>query len=146
MGEPLAVFVYGTLKRGDVREKCWPRTPVKVEGATVRGELYDLGPYPGLIEGDDVVAGELWSIAAEDVAATLAALDEVEGFRGAVDDLYRRVVVECRTAAGVIPAWTYLYARASELRAEQRILPDREGVCGWTRSRPRGSAAAKRSL
>src|SRR5438128_903725 len=23
--EPTAIFVYGTLKRGQVREKCWPR-------------------------------------------------------------------------------------------------------------------------
>jgi gamma-glutamylcyclotransferase (GGCT)/AIG2-like uncharacterized protein YtfP len=48
----LPVFVYGTLKRGEVRAACWPREPVKVEEATVRGALFDLGDYPALVPGD----------------------------------------------------------------------------------------------
>jgi gamma-glutamylcyclotransferase (GGCT)/AIG2-like uncharacterized protein YtfP len=59
MDQLSGVFVYGTLQRGGVRERCWPRKPIYVEVARVRGALYDLGPYPALVEGSDFVAGEL---------------------------------------------------------------------------------------
>jgi gamma-glutamylcyclotransferase (GGCT)/AIG2-like uncharacterized protein YtfP len=133
MDEPTAVFAYGTLKRGEVREKCWPRKPVAVESATVRGVLYDLGSYPGLADGEDLVAEELWRFAAEDMRGTLSALDEVEGFYGREDDEYRRVVVTCETAAGVVNAWTYLYARVSELRPDRRVKADANGFCWWSK-------------
>src|SRR5262245_31105020 len=107
VSEPNAVFVYGTLKRGQVRERCWPRPPISVEPATVHWALYDLGPYPALVAGDDTVAGELWHLAPGDMQATLAALDRVEGFGGKEDDLYRRVIVECETTTGSTRAWTY---------------------------------------
>jgi gamma-glutamylcyclotransferase (GGCT)/AIG2-like uncharacterized protein YtfP len=126
-----AVFVYGTLKRGQVRERCWPRKPLDVAPATVGGRLYDLGPYPALASGSDRVTGELWRFAAEDIVATLAALDEIEDYRGGPEDLYRRAIIECESATGRARAWTYLYAKASELREEQRIALDANDVCGW---------------
>ena len=129
--EHTAVFVYGTLQRGEVRVRCWPRPPISVEAATVRGTLYDLGPYPALVAGDDTVAGELWHIARSDMAATLAALDRVEGFAGSSDNLYRRVIVTCRSAAGSTQAWSYYLARAAMLRSAKRILPDDRGLCFW---------------
>jgi gamma-glutamylcyclotransferase (GGCT)/AIG2-like uncharacterized protein YtfP len=128
---PTAIFVYGTLKRGGVREICWPRKPLAIEAATVHGALYDLGPYPALVEGHDVIAGELWHFAAEDLPSTLAVLDEVEGYSGNADDWYRRVIIECQATKGAVQAWTYLYARTSELRDSQRIKPDASGVCHW---------------
>lgn len=129
---PPRIFVYGTLKRGQVRERCWPRMPLGIEVATVRGTLYDLGPYPALVEGNDVIAGELWHFEEEDVPPTIAVLDEVEGFSGNADDWYRRVVVKCQTATGAVQAWTYLYARTTELRQETRIKPNGSGVCEWS--------------
>jgi len=129
--EPTAIFVYGTLKRGEVREQCWPVRPISVEPATVRGALYDLGPYPALIAGNDTVAGELWHIAPRDIEATLVALDRVEGFAGKEDDLYRRVIVECETATGSTLAWTYHLANAAMLHEAKRILPSGCGVCVW---------------
>ena len=131
--EPAAVFVYGTLQRGEVRERCWPRPPISIESATVRGTLYDLGPYPALGAGDDIVAGELWCIAPSDMVATLAALDRVEGFSGSNDDLYRRLIVDCQTAAGSTSAWTYHLANVSLLRTATRILPGVDGRCYWKR-------------
>jgi len=129
--EPTAVFVYGTLKRGQVREKCWPRKPVSVERATVRGVLYDLGPYPGLTTGDDVVSGEIWTFAPYDMPTTLAILDEIEGYRGSSDDEYSRVIVECVTSAGTASAWVYIYSRQDQLRPERRIELDDSGICCW---------------
>jgi gamma-glutamylcyclotransferase (GGCT)/AIG2-like uncharacterized protein YtfP len=128
---PTAIFVYGTLKRGQERERCWPRRPIAVELATVCGAIFDLGPYPALVEGDDTVAGELWQFAPDDMPATLAALDQVEEFAGKPDDLYRRVIVHCQKAEGAASAWTYLLARKSLLRSARRIAPDANGVCVW---------------
>ncbi len=128
---PNAVFVYGTLKRGEVREKCWPKRPVEIEAASVRGTIYDFGKYPGLVAGDDVVAGELWRFNAADMPATLAALDKIEGFYSRDDDEYRRVIIDCQTTGEVIKAWTYLYARTSELRETRRIEPNTDGLCRW---------------
>src|SRR5437667_3874873 len=99
---PTAVFAYGTLKRGGVREKCWPSKALRIEPAMVRGVLYDLGPYPALTEGSDWVAGELWHFAESDMPATLAALDEVEGYSGGTDDWYRQIMIECQTLSGVV--------------------------------------------
>lgn len=129
--DPACIFVYGTLKRGQVRERSWPRPPVAIEPATVRGTLYDLGPYPALTPGEDTVGGELWHIAPEDIAITLAALDHVEGYADRPDDLYRRIIVECQTTAGRVSAWTYQLARTDLLRTARRILPDGRGVCAW---------------
>jgi len=131
MNDPSAVFVYGTLKRGQSRETCWPRKPTSVESATVRGELYDLGPYPGLIEGGDVVAGELWRFAAEDMQATFETLDEIEGIFGREDDEYRRVIVECFLGEQKFIGWTYHYARRATLTSARRIAPNRHGICEW---------------
>jgi gamma-glutamylcyclotransferase (GGCT)/AIG2-like uncharacterized protein YtfP len=130
---PTCIFVYGTLKRGEVRERCWTASPIAVEPATVRGALYDLGPYPALVEGDDTVAGELWQIASADMHATLVALDRVEGFAGRDDDLYRRLIVDCQTAVGSTRGWTYKMASAAMLTAAKRIIPNDRGICVWSR-------------
>ena len=130
---PTAIFVYGTLQRGQVRERSWPRPPISIESATAGGALYDLGEYPALVPGDDTVGGELWHIAASDIAVTLAALDRVEGYAKGPDDLYRRVIVVCQAASGgSVPAWTYQLAQIDLLQSARRIVPNQGGVCIWT--------------
>lgn len=129
--QPSSVFVYGTLMRGQSRERCWPHAPLAVEPAIVRGALYDLGPYPAMIAGSDLVAGELWHIAAEHLETTLRALDAVEGYAGRDDDLYRRVVIDCETSGGVAQVWTYYYARLDRLQRTRRIVPNADGQCRW---------------
>lgn len=138
---PAAIFVYGTLKRGQVRERCWPHQPLAVEPATVRGALYDLGRYPALVPGDDVVAGELWCIAEEHLEDTLTELDRVEGHAGEPDDLYWRVVALCQTSTGCEPAWTYQLQRVDLLRTARRIEPDELGICRWNGKQADGAEA-----
>jgi len=128
---PQAVFVYGTLKRGQSRENCWPHQPLSIDAATVRGTLFDLGPYPGLVAGNDLIAGELWLFAAEDMPPTLAVLDEVEGFYNQPDDEYSRVIVECLINDKTAAAWAYYYARSAALTSSRRIRPDDRGICHW---------------
>ena len=60
------VFVYGTLRRGDVRDITRLRpAPQFVGMASVAGVLYDLGPYPGVVLGGLIrVTGEVYAISA----------------------------------------------------------------------------------
>jgi len=61
------VFVYGTLRRGDVRDITRLRpAPQYVGLASVAGVLYDLGSYPGVVLGGPArVTGEVYAISAE---------------------------------------------------------------------------------
>lgn len=128
----LPIFVYGTLKRGEERERMWPRPAIKVEQATTAGCLFDLGPYPALVEGAETIEGELWYVAVEDLDETLAALDEIECFGNDGVDLYVRRIVPCLTGNGETQrAYTYFFANPAELMDAQAIVPDRDGKCRW---------------
>jgi gamma-glutamylcyclotransferase (GGCT)/AIG2-like uncharacterized protein YtfP len=73
---PRHVFVYGTLRRGDVRDitRLQP-APQFIGMGSVAGVLYDLGPYPGLLLGGaGRVVGEVYAISAE----LERLLDEIE--------------------------------------------------------------------
>lgn len=100
------VFVYGTLRPGDVR---WPILEpfVADEGVddTVHGQLFDTGlDYPAaLFGGSGVILGRTYQIRPELLDQALSVLDLEED---TVDGLYRRVQVT--TAAGVL-AWAYAY-------------------------------------
>jgi gamma-glutamylcyclotransferase (GGCT)/AIG2-like uncharacterized protein YtfP len=137
MSPPIeSIFVYGTLQRGEVRERCWPRKPVRIEWATIRGQLRDLGDYPALVVGEDLILGELWHIAEADMTATLKALDEVEWFGQDECDLYIREIVTCRTLSGEErPAYTYRYAQLAKIAQSPIVLPGQDGFCHWTNRR-----------
>lgn len=113
---PEALFVYGTLKRGHCREALLAQT--HVEPATIRGELVDLGAYPGLRAGSAVIHGELHRPrSASELPALLDRLDPVEDFEGwhAIDrSMYHRAIVWAETASGPRLAWTYRYRGAEE--------------------------------
>lgn len=71
------VFVYGTLRRGQVNDitRLHP-APVWVGESSVLGTLYDLGAYPGVVlGGTSSVRGEVYAIR----AALEQRLDEIEG-------------------------------------------------------------------
>lgn len=70
------VFVYGTLRREEVRDITRLRPqPQPVGTGSVAGVLYDLGPYPGLVlGGEGRVLGEVYAISAE----LERLLDEIE--------------------------------------------------------------------
>ena len=72
------VFVYGTLRRGDVRDinKLRPE-PRFIGMASVAGALYDLGFYPGVVlGGSGRVIGEVYAIS-PDLESQLDAIEEV---------------------------------------------------------------------
>lgn len=100
------------------------------------GALFDLGPYPALVQGSDVVEGELWHIAAEDLDKTLRTLDEVEGYLPEGTNLYERRVVTCCSEAGQkVQAWAYFYGRVESLAGKTPIKPGGDGCCRWPESK-----------
>lgn len=76
-GESLALFVYGSLKRGFRHHDLLLGARFRCEVETAAGyQLVLLGEYPALAEGGDgAVTGELYSIENE----LLARLDRFEG-------------------------------------------------------------------
>ena len=98
--------------------------------ATTVGRLFDFGDYPGLVTGDQQVAGELWYVAADHLEQTLLTLDQIEDFRGQDDDLYKRIIVECDVGGLFQWAFTYLYHQALPLQAIE-VQADPAGVQRW---------------
>jgi len=96
------LFSYGTLA---------PREPEAIrlggwEADAVRGRLFDLGPYPALVDLDDPEAG--W------VEGYVRPVDEAElrerldPYEGVAAGLYRRSTATTRAGRLV---WVYTYAR-----------------------------------
>lgn len=103
------LFVYGTLRFGDVRWK-FLEPFVLDEGLPdlASGELFDTGAgYPAAIFGSEgTIVGHRYELLADRAAEALSVLDEVES---AVTGLYHRI--EITTEAGTV-CWAYQYGLA----------------------------------
>ena len=110
------LFVYGTLRPGDVRwhflepfviDEGWPDR--------VAGRVFDTGQdYPGAIFDERAapggsVVGRTYTLLHESLGRCLEVLDEVEGIVGGE---YRRVVVTTERGA---TAWAYEYGDGLDL-------------------------------
>jgi gamma-glutamylcyclotransferase (GGCT)/AIG2-like uncharacterized protein YtfP len=129
------LFVYGTLRVGEAgaASRLLARCAVAAGAARVRGRLYDIGRYPGLVLGgrdDDWVPGDLYDLVG-DAAVTLAALDDYEGC-GAADPeprAFARVWAQAVTGDGeTVAVWLYEYR--GDTRSRRRIP-------SWPRPRAR---------
>lgn len=128
------LFVYGSLVStqtqafGRALRQRLARESTLIGPATLNGRLYDLGRYPGAVDGSsprEVVHGELVALAKP--LASLLWLDAYEGIRpggGREDEEYKRVerivrligagagaVPDAQPAARDVKAWVYLYRR-----------------------------------
>ncbi len=103
------VFVYGTLRRGDVRDiTCLRPAPQFIGMGSVAGVLYDLGPYPGaVLGGAGRVAGEVYAIS----AGLERLLDEIEEVWPQQSGEYskREVAVQMDDAAAGDVRWCLVY-------------------------------------
>lgn len=111
-------FVYGTLLDGMSRcDALWGATFLGL--AFARGDLYDLGEYPGLVPGDGIVYGELYAID-EDIRLDL---DRIEGYVPGCDDrsiyLRRSIDVSLMKDGRPLQAEVYVYNR--DLSRAKRI-------------------------
>jgi gamma-glutamylcyclotransferase (GGCT)/AIG2-like uncharacterized protein YtfP len=106
------VFVYGTLRPGDVR---WPiLEPFAAdEGVddSAAGRVYDTGVgYPAAVfEHGGVIRGRTYRLRTELLDAALAALDTEES---SVPGGFVRVAITTRAGT---PAWAYSYGSGLEL-------------------------------
>jgi gamma-glutamylcyclotransferase (GGCT)/AIG2-like uncharacterized protein YtfP len=110
------LFVYGTLMTTAegafgqaARSRLGWDQPDRLT-ATVRGHIYELGKYPGLVpaEGTDVVHGQLMRLA--DPLRTLSWLDEYEEISTApgADNEYARDLLDVTVDGGpTLSAWVY---------------------------------------
>ena len=108
-GDRIAVFVYGTLRRGGVRAVPGLFRDARLVGTgTVRGWLHDLGAYPGLVldARGQAIVGEVYRV----TAATLRAMDRIERY-DASDEAgsyyVRRRVPVTLSEGGTLDAWVY---------------------------------------
>ena len=71
------VFVYGTLRRGEVNDiNHLSPTPEFIGTSSIGGTLYPLGWYPGLVlDGRNRVVGEVYAVSTQ----LEIKLDEIEG-------------------------------------------------------------------
>lgn len=126
-------FVYGTLKSGQCREKCWPVRPLEIRRAWIFGRLYDLGAYPALwvpldressIQPEERVAGQLWSFHIDDFRELVGVLDVIEGTGqpGQPDEYYRLEMPVTILESGLpIMAQTYVYAQVGRLKSARLV-------------------------
>ncbi|MFN8541577.1 MAG: gamma-glutamylcyclotransferase family protein [Thermomicrobiales bacterium] len=111
---PAAFFVYGTLKRGQAN---YPLVAAAVRGvlpATIRGRLYDVGPFPALAEGDETVRGEVLVDEPDGFPRLLTVLVSLEGSvpSDPAGSMYLRRVVAAATDDGrEVAAYAYFYNR-----------------------------------
>jgi gamma-glutamylcyclotransferase (GGCT)/AIG2-like uncharacterized protein YtfP len=138
--EICAFFVYGTLKKDRLRGGMWPRPPSSIVQAIVQADLFDLGPYPGAVRGENWLLGELWQFDPIDIPVTVEVLDRIEGYEPLrKSNEYVRVVINALVDSGAeqlgIPAYTYLVANSTSLKHARPIRPyldfqDRQ-VAAW---------------
>lgn len=113
------LFVYGTLRR-DLQyamHDVLARAAQCVGDASVRGALFDLGAYPGLVVDAPeagFVRGALYAFHAGTAEQTLAVLDAYEGCTSSdiPPHAYRRALIQVALADGpTVSAWAYLLNR-----------------------------------
>lgn len=105
---PTPLFVYGTLKRGDIRAPLLEgQSFIRQTQTTPHYRLFNTGDYPAMVQAAPLgltgltIQGELWHV--DD--ACLARLDEEEG----VDDgLYERRTIELIGEHQQAQAYLYL--------------------------------------
>jgi len=95
------VFVYGTLRRGEINDierlarRLMLSPPLLLGEAHVRGRLVDFGDWPGLVEdGDARILGEVYVV--DD--PLLAAMDAVEEYDPDGGSLFVRRPVDLQVA------------------------------------------------
>jgi gamma-glutamylcyclotransferase (GGCT)/AIG2-like uncharacterized protein YtfP len=104
------VFVYGSLRKGEHNHSYLENSLFIGEFSTQpQFAMYDLGTYPGIVEGTFSVRGEVYQVDDE----LLHHLDELEG----VPIEYRREIME--TPYG--QAWIYIYQDATSADLSQLV-------------------------
>jgi len=124
------LFTYGTLMQGYALHPVLARGATRAGTGTVRGLLVDLGRYPGLIEGNGRVHGEIYRL---DDPELLPILDREEGY-----NFERRRAFVTLANGRRVRAWLYRYRGPRE-----RSTPIHDG--DYRRARPPAARPATSS-
>lgn len=105
------LFVYGTLKRGRVRHEILIEENAEfVDEAVLEGyNLYDIGYYPGIVEGSGKVYGEVYKVSDK----LIEILDAIEGVER---NLFKRKIlpVELMSQKTKLYVFVYVFQRKTK--------------------------------
>ncbi|MEG2353639.1 MAG: gamma-glutamylcyclotransferase family protein [Clostridium sp.] len=107
------IFVYGSLMEGFFNHKKYLEgKTLSLEKGTIKGRLYDMPHkgYPAVLQGDDVIYGELFTI--RDFKSNLESMDKMEHYYGLDNpkNEYNRIIVPVTLDSGEIEeAYMYFY-------------------------------------
>ncbi|NET56546.1 MAG: gamma-glutamylcyclotransferase [Symploca sp. SIO2E6] len=108
----LRVFVYGTLKPGEVNYNLYcAGLVVEEKRAIAYGQLFALPlGYPAMIPGESPVQGFLLTFADPAMLSALDELEDYDPYRPAAENEYNRQQIEVYDLARETPifAWAYL--------------------------------------
>jgi gamma-glutamylcyclotransferase (GGCT)/AIG2-like uncharacterized protein YtfP len=127
----LRVFVYGTLKPGQVNyaRYCGDLVLHSIP-AQVRGQLFELClGYPGMTLGETWVQGYLLLFADESVLEALDRLEDYQPHRLEAQNEYQRIEVEVFDREGQKPlsfAWTYFMMPHKVKQYDGRLIASGE--------------------
>ncbi|HEU0030764.1 MAG TPA: gamma-glutamylcyclotransferase [Kofleriaceae bacterium] len=119
------LFVYGTMRQGQTARSLVANSITRSTRAYTSGHIYafPMG-YPGFVEGDGQVVGELLWLT--ELAATFGLLDAYEG------EDFARVIKQVTTEDGEqIWSWIYTLADPTAVKLGTRI-DDGDWVRYWT--------------
>jgi len=103
------IIVYGTLKRNNSRESVM--TGKYISDGIIFGELYDLGEYPALVDGNNEIMCEIYF--SEDLKNDLIKLDRIEG-ADMTPPYYIRKITPAQYGDGKI-IWGHCYFFSQDL-------------------------------
>ena len=103
------IFVYGTLMKGMSRHNIINEQCKFVCKGSVKGDLYDMEDYPGLVQGEGLVHGEVYRM--NNPSQVIQYLDIIEGI-DREPPLFKRVIQQVETDNGLIWAYTYHYGNS----------------------------------
>jgi gamma-glutamylcyclotransferase (GGCT)/AIG2-like uncharacterized protein YtfP len=115
--EKLRVFVYGTLKPGEVNyhRYCGGKV-INAQRAVTRGKLFALPMgYPAMTPGQNQVHGYLLSFSDPEVLSALDYLEDYQPNRPMSENLYNRQQVEVYDLQGQTLGWAWSYFMTLEL-------------------------------
>ncbi|VVE26777.1 gamma-glutamylcyclotransferase [Pandoraea eparura] len=121
--EAIYVFVYGTLRAGEINDVTYAaerhgiEAPVYVGTTSLGGRLYDFGDYPGMVfdaaagDGHDAgrVIGDVYRIA----AALVPVLDEIEAVYPGEAGLFVREMHDVACEGATYPCIVYPVSEAA---------------------------------
>ena len=116
------LFVYGSLKFSENNHnRIFSGYDIKITSAWTFGELYDLGYFPALTDGNNKVYGELIEFNNLEI---LTRVDSLEGYRGenSIYNFYERRIIQIFTDKNEFTAWAYFLNKSKIIESDGELI------------------------